>query len=350
MPKINTFKKAQQVNKSITKSLREKGLDFDDITPELGEKKLRQQLEDLIDFLERKDIRLLKFDSKGKPVQYSPKVMADALYKFNEGVNAETGFLPQAARPSEAKRRKEAKKTVANAPAKKTTKKAAKKNPVKNLVEATEKPKGASGSQGMLGFKSDLPDKPDTPKETPKPQKPKSSSKGVSGSQMTFGFADDSAKGAAKGAAKTAASTAGKTAASTAAKRGALSTLLRGGGALAGGGVGMTLLALSMLPMLLGSAKMSANRRETAREEGRLAAETRRRQLMNTLSPSAPQGIADSLYRDQLRSAYRQETKPGKSISPELASLLGESQGKLQEISRQGGGMTVGQILERFDR
>ena len=125
MPKINTFKKAQQVNESITKSLREKGLDFDDITPELGEKKLRQQLEDLIDFLERKDIRLLKFDSKGKPVQYSPKVMADALYKFNEGVNAETGFLPQAARPSEAERRKEAKKTVANAPAKKTTKKAA---------------------------------------------------------------------------------------------------------------------------------------------------------------------------------------------------------------------------------
>ena len=263
-------------------------------------------------------------------------------------------------------------KKATKAHSRKATKVPARKpsTPIRNLVRPTAK--GAAGEQGMLDFTprttTNLPEEDDLgrsirkSKEAAKPSKPDpvtNAPKETTGSRRRPQVARTGTRAAynpltdqfQRGAAsRTAASTAGRTAASTAAKRGILSTVLRGGGALAGGGVGMGLLALSMLPMLLGSAKMSANKREAAREEGRLAAETRRRQLMNTLSPSAPQGIADSLYRDQLRSAYRQETKPGKNISPELASLLGESQGKLQEISRQGGGMTVGQILERFDR
>lgn len=136
--------------------------------------------------------------------------------------------------------------------------------------------------------------------------------------------------------AKTTAKTAGKTAVKAATKRGLLGLLARGAGAMAGGPVGIGLLGLSLLPMLVAGDRLSKSDREKAIKTILLQQKTQR--LSDRQSAMGGNRIADSMYNRDLDRGLKDATAPGGSMTPELASLLGEEQGRLQSLNESLGG------------
>lgn len=134
---------------------------------------------------------------------------------------------------------------------------------------------------------------------------------------------------------KTAGKTAAKTAAKTMGKRGLLSLLMRGGGALAGGPVGIGLLGLSLLPLLLAGDRMSQADRERAVKE---ITDNQKAQRLAARRTNRRNPIADSIYERDLDRGFAEATRPQGSISPDLAALLGEEQGRLESLNESLGG------------
>ena len=142
--------------------------------------------------------------------------------------------------------------------------------------------------------------------------------------------------------------TAAKTAAKSAGKRGLLGLGMRGAGALAGGPLGIGLLALSVLPSLFSSGRLSKQDREKAIES--LLLQQRARSLAAQGSSGSMDKLTESIRnRDLDRNlALADQRMSEKPISPELASLLGESQERLAQVNQNLGGsdrLSLDQII-----
>ena len=118
-------------------------------------------------------------------------------------------------------------------------------------------------------------------------------------------------------------------------KRGLLSLLMRGGGALAGGPVGIGLLGLSLLPLLLAGDRMSQADRERAVKE---ITDNQKAQRLAARRTNRRNPIADSIYERDLDRGFAEATRPQGSMSPELAALLGEERGRLESLNESLGG------------
>ena len=118
-------------------------------------------------------------------------------------------------------------------------------------------------------------------------------------------------------------------------KRGLLSLLLRGGGSLAGGPIGIGLLGLSLLPLLFAGDRMSQADRERAIKE---ITSNQKAQRLAARRTNRRNPIADSIYERDLDRGFAEATRPQGSISPDLAALLGEEQGRLESLNESLGG------------
>ena len=142
--------------------------------------------------------------------------------------------------------------------------------------------------------------------------------------------------------------TAAKTAAKTAGKAGLLRNLVGGARAMAGGLPGMGLLALSLLPMLAGSGKLASDERK--KEVERLMLQEKMKREMNRYRGNPIQRYEDRVYGDRLDSAMIGATRRESPVSPELVSLLGGEQGRLEALQNQMGRnqLSLDQVLRQL--
>ena len=131
-------------------------------------------------------------------------------------------------------------------------------------------------------------------------------------------------------------------------KAGLLRNLAGGARAMAGGLPGMALLALSLLPMLGGSGKLASDERK--KEVERLMLQERMKREMGRDRGNPIQRYEDRVYGDRLDSAMIGATRRESPVSPELVSLLGGEQGRLEALQNQMGRnqLSLDQVLRQL--
>lgn len=142
---------------------------------------------------------------------------------------------------------------------------------------------------------------------------------------------------------------AGKAVAGSAAKRGIAGGLMRGLGAMTGGGVGLGLLALSMLPVILATKKMSKSEQQKKLNEA-IQAQQQQGLMAGADAPGAFENLQRGTYKSQLGNAQRfARANEPKRMSPELEALLAGSREELMAAMKQrqnsGGGLQLSEIM-----